>query len=120
MAQVKIRCRVDQQQHPRSSRQNCAPVSQRVARIAAVYAAHFVSNFPGAAQPVGDLAEQPPAADCLQGPFVPRPGFQWQVKHNIFSRKEGKSSGSNKDLSHNPPFFETMPYVQTALRGLGC
>jgi hypothetical protein len=37
------------EQHLRSSRQNCSLVSQRVARIAALYAEHCVSNFPGAA-----------------------------------------------------------------------
>ena len=36
-----------------------------------------------------------------------RSRFQWQVKHNVCSRKAGKSSGSNKDLSQNPPIFET-------------
>jgi hypothetical protein len=34
---------------------------------------------------------------------VPRSGFQWQVKRNVFSRKEGESSGSNKDVSHKTP-----------------
>jgi hypothetical protein len=29
-----------------------------------------------------------------------RSHFQCQVKHNVFSRKERKSSGSNKDVSH--------------------
>jgi len=35
--------------------------------------------------------------------LVPRSGFQWQVKRNVFSRKEGKRSGSNKDLSRKTP-----------------
>jgi hypothetical protein len=39
-----------QKQHLRSSRQNCSLASQRVARIAALYAEYFISNFPGAAQ----------------------------------------------------------------------
>src|SRR5439155_6863698 len=38
------------EQHQRSSRQNCSLSSQLAARIAALYAAHSVSNFPGAAQ----------------------------------------------------------------------
>jgi hypothetical protein len=29
-------------------------------------------------------------------------GFQRQVKHNVFSRKAGKRSGSNKDLARKP------------------
>jgi hypothetical protein len=37
------------EQHQRSSRQNCALAGQLAARIAALYAEHFVSNFPGAA-----------------------------------------------------------------------
>ena len=30
-----------------------------------------------------------------------------KVKGNVFSRKAGQSSGSDKDLSRNPLFFET-------------
>ena len=49
-------------------------------------------------------AAQPrrPAACLLR-----RSRFQWQGKRNDFSRKGGKRSGSNKDLSHNPPLNET-------------
>jgi hypothetical protein len=53
-------------------------------------------------------AESGHGADALQPPLVPRSGFQWQVKRNVFSRKEGKSSGSNKDVSHKTPIFATM------------
>jgi hypothetical protein len=35
-------------------------------------------------------------------PLLRRSGFQWQVKRNVFSRKEGQASGSNKDLSPKP------------------
>src|SRR5262249_15441889 len=39
-----------EEQHPQSSRQNCSLASQRATYIAALYAEHFVSNFPGAAE----------------------------------------------------------------------
>src|SRR5215471_11197313 len=34
-----------------------------------------------------------------------RSGFQWQVKRNVFSRKEGKSSSSNNDVSRKTPGY---------------
>src|SRR5262249_8114722 len=42
--------------------------------------------------------------------LVPRSGFQWQVMHNLFSRKEGKCSDSNKDLSHKTPGFRDFAF----------
>jgi len=38
------------------------------------------------------------------------------VKRNVFSRKEGKSSGSNTDLSHKTPLsFTDVPKSQTLI-----
>ena len=60
----------------------------------------------------GALSSQ---ADCLctpkrtcKMPLLRRSGFQWQVKRNVFSRKEGKSSSSNKDLSHKMPGYSVL------------
>jgi len=46
-----------------------------------------------------------PESDRQQPLLVPRSGFQWQGKRNVFSRKEEKGSGSNKYLSHKTPDF---------------
>ena len=38
---------------------------------------------------VAHPAEPGPGADCQKRPLLRRSRFQWQVKRNVFSRKEG-------------------------------